>query len=897
AGKNIPSRSSRLYDKKEATRVALRKRVVHFTFVNIFLRREMGVFPGFGSWIKQNTQQPPKGESKKSGNVKTKSASETNTHEERDEMKEQLKLWRDADKKERQWQDPPPKVKGVCHMNMEFTLGLPPQAAYDVLTNPDNQSYSRLVNERELLKNSVERWNDAKKDVAWNIFSWSRAIPISLFLEEDEKDLSVVYMKDKMKFMKVFEGKYKVEPIYVDSARFCKQIKPKNREEYRKCSGGQGRIASKVVMDQYFQPSSLYNLPPLSWYIRGITIKTTTNLLEDLQDRGLMIRRGIKMGVFPGFGGWINQSTQKTLIKAESKRSGNVKSKSRSEINTQGERDEMKEQLKLWRDANKIEQWHDPPPKVKVEIVEGLCFMDMELILGLPPQAAYDVLTNPDNKPFSRIINGRELLHNKSRKVVTNDGSRYVVEVEKEVAWNFLSWSRAIPITLDFAESQKDLSTVYMKKKMMLMKDFEGSWKVEPIFVDSQRLCKQRLPKTREEYRECSGGQGKIAWKVKMNLTFMPSSPFNLPPASWYIRGTIIKTTKALLQDLQAMGAKIRVNDCVFHFRHLWAYRPIHYGSKSMVLEVHVGPIRNILHAVTLYVKNEVMKIELSKYFLWAREMGIFPVLGGWINQITQQPLQAESKKSGNAKSKSTSETNTHEGRDEMKEQLKLWRDANKKKQWHDPPAKVKVETRNDLERGLCHMQMEFTLGLLPQAAYDVLTNPDNQSYSRMIKGRELLENVSRKVTSEDSGKGQIVESEKALSWNFLSFSGTIPIHLYFIENPRNFSVQFGKEKKAMRFMEMFEGSYKVEPMYVDSERLCKNIKPKSREEYRKCSGGQGRIASKVTFDQIFKPSFSFQSATGSLSRPPRMWSMISKFRVNLSEVFETLYTVLIKNY
>ena len=52
--------------------------------------------------------------------------------------------------------------------------------------------------------------------------------------------------------------------------------------------------------------------------------------------------------------------------------------------------------------------------------------------------------------------------------------------------------------------------------------------------------------------------------------------------------------------------------------------------------------------------------------------------------------------------------------------------------------------------------------------------------------------------------------------------------------------------------MKVFEGSYKVEPIYVDFERLCNQKEPKSPEEYKKCSGGQGKIASKVTMDQIF---------------------------------------------
>ncbi|KAG7655317.1 hypothetical protein ISN44_As01g024000 [Arabidopsis suecica] len=255
------------------------------------------------------------------------------------------------------------------------------------------------------------------------------------------------------------------------------------------------------------------------------------------------------MGIFPGFGGLINQNTQ------EPPKAENVKSKSRSEIkNTDHEeRDEMKEQLKLWRHAEKKEQWEDVPAKVKVETEDGLCHVDMVFTLGLPPQAAYDVLTNPDNQSYSRIINQRhELLDNVSRKVLTDNGSSQTVEAEKAVAWKFLSWSGTIPISLDFVEN------LYMKRKMMFMKSFEGSWKVEPIYVDSKRLCKQMKPKSREEYHKCSGGQGKIASKVKMNQTFQPSFPFNLPPLSWYIRDITIKITKALIQDLQDMGAKLR---------------------------------------------------------------------------------------------------------------------------------------------------------------------------------------------------------------------------------------------------------------------------------------------------------------------------------------------------
>ncbi|KAF2555524.1 hypothetical protein F2Q68_00014027 [Brassica cretica] len=167
----------------------------------------------------------------------------------------------------------------------------------------------------------------------------------------------------------------------------------------------------------------------------------------------------------------------------------------------------------------------------------------------------------------------------------------------------------------------------------------------------------------------------------------------------------------------------------------------------------------------------------------------------------------------------------------------------------------VRIDHKLD---GLSRMEMEFILGLPPQTAYDVLTNQDNKSYSREKNDRPLLKAVSRIVTSEkDEGEGHrpIVKVEKELSWKFLFLSGTLPIRLIVLEEPKKLYVDYLKDGKGIRTMETFEGRYTVEPVYVDAERLCKHMKPKSPEEYRRCSGGKGLIASKVKVDQTFRPA------------------------------------------
>ncbi|CAH2033729.1 unnamed protein product [Thlaspi arvense] len=247
----------------------------------------------------------------------------------------------------------------------------------------------------------------------------------------------------------------------------------------------------------------------------------------------------------------------------ESKRSEDVESKSVSEKNTNNappknkkvyhdETEELKQE-KLWHDAEKKHPWYDAPPKVK-----GLYHMNIEFTAGITPDGVYHLLTDPQSGPFFDVKKWRRLMENKSIKVLMEDGPRQIAKVKKSVICDLLWWSIPIPINLIVDENKKDHKTKYKKEKVMLMKVFEGDYKVEPIFADQERLCKHRLPKSREEYKKCSGGEGKIASKVTMNQYFQPYLLFNIPPVSWCIRGITIKTAKTLLEALQKTATDFR---------------------------------------------------------------------------------------------------------------------------------------------------------------------------------------------------------------------------------------------------------------------------------------------------------------------------------------------------
>lgn len=98
----------------------------------------------------------------------------------------------------------------------------------------------------------------------------------------------------KSGFMEKFEGSWKMEPLFVDE-ELCHPFKPKSTAEYVSCTNGRGRIASKLRLEQLIQPT-IVPPPPISWYLRGITTKTTEMLIDDLLAEAARIRQASSTG-------------------------------------------------------------------------------------------------------------------------------------------------------------------------------------------------------------------------------------------------------------------------------------------------------------------------------------------------------------------------------------------------------------------------------------------------------------------------------------------------------------------------------------------------------------------------------------------------------------------------
>ncbi|CAH9097111.1 unnamed protein product [Cuscuta epithymum] len=210
---------------------------------------------------------------------------------------------------------------------------------------------------------------------------------------------------------------------------------------------------------------------------------------------------------------------------------------------------DLENQMQPWKE-NPV--WTDHPPDIKVTIPEGsLCKMNVTVDVGLPPDAVYNIVTDPENKKVFKNI--QKVV---SRKVLVDEGSRQVVELEQAALWRFLCWSGTISVHVLVDQNREDRTMKFKQVKTGFMKKFEGCWRVEPLLVDED-VCHLVRPKNLADYVLCTEGKGRVGSRLSLEQLIQPAL-VPPPPISWYIRGITTKTTEMIINDLLAETARIR---------------------------------------------------------------------------------------------------------------------------------------------------------------------------------------------------------------------------------------------------------------------------------------------------------------------------------------------------
>ncbi|KAM0866365.1 hypothetical protein ACQ4PT_042681 [Festuca glaucescens] len=209
----------------------------------------------------------------------------------------------------------------------------------------------------------------------------------------------------------------------------------------------------------------------------------------------------------------------------------------------------LERQLQAWRNDP---SWTDHPPEIKVTVPQGsLCNLNLRFEAGLPPDAVYNIIIDPENKRVFKNI--KEVV---SRKVLLDEGSRQVVEVEQAAIWKFLWWSGILSVHVFVDQNRRNHTVNFKQGRSGFMKKFEGCWKIEPLLVDKE-ACLPLDPHTLEEHDSCTAGRGRVGSAITLDQLIEPAI---LPPQpiAWYVRGITAKTTEMLVNDLIAETTRLR---------------------------------------------------------------------------------------------------------------------------------------------------------------------------------------------------------------------------------------------------------------------------------------------------------------------------------------------------
>ncbi|XP_068327126.1 uncharacterized protein [Pyrus communis] len=210
------------------------------------------------------------------------------------ELEKQLQAWRENPS----WVDQPPDMKvsvpkgSLCNLSVSVDVGLPPDAVYNIVTDPDNKrvfkNIKAMICRNVLVDEGHRQVVELEQAAIWKFLWWSGTFAVCVLVDQNRKDHSMKFKQVKTGFMEKFEGCWRMEPLFVDE-KTCFPFKPKTWADYNSCTGGKGRIGSKLSLEQLIQPS-IVPPPPISWYLRGITSRTTEMLINDMLAEAARLR-------------------------------------------------------------------------------------------------------------------------------------------------------------------------------------------------------------------------------------------------------------------------------------------------------------------------------------------------------------------------------------------------------------------------------------------------------------------------------------------------------------------------------------------------------------------------------------------------------------------------------
>lgn len=161
-----------------------------------------------------------------------------------------------------------------CQIDARFSVALPPDGVYDIITDPNNRRVFKNIKEvvfRKVLEDDGNRQLVEVEQLGrWRFLMLSGTFATRVIVEQNREEKLMLFDLSRQGMMKKFSGSWKIEPMSDGSGE------------------GNATPGSWVNFQQLLEPAVIPPWP-LNGYVRGVTERIIREMLSDLQTECLRL--------------------------------------------------------------------------------------------------------------------------------------------------------------------------------------------------------------------------------------------------------------------------------------------------------------------------------------------------------------------------------------------------------------------------------------------------------------------------------------------------------------------------------------------------------------------------------------------------------------------------------
>lgn len=182
-----------------------------------------------------------------------------------------------------------------CQIDARFSVPLPPDDVYDIITDPNNRRVFKNIKEVVYRKVLQDDGNKQLVEVEqlgrWRFLMISGTFSCRVLVEQDRQQHTMTFDLIRQGMMKKFSGSWKIDALMPSETSNCGT----SSTRYNQISENGGELGCWITFNQTVEPAIIPPWP-LNGYVRGVTAKIVREIFGDLQRECIRLAQIKKAG-------------------------------------------------------------------------------------------------------------------------------------------------------------------------------------------------------------------------------------------------------------------------------------------------------------------------------------------------------------------------------------------------------------------------------------------------------------------------------------------------------------------------------------------------------------------------------------------------------------------------